>query len=81
MSLFERHRENERGPWESAPRWAREIGEMLAIVIMQNEILMAHQQNRECIFSAEDQKTYHEIFKTVVADVVAKVVVGKNENP
>lgn len=68
MSLF-KHHGRERGPWDGAPNWAREIGEFLAIAVCQNEAILAKLEDRPCKLSPEDQAIMTEIFDTATASV------------
>jgi hypothetical protein len=74
MGLFRhRHRDDHiHGPWSGAPDWARELGEMAAVIICQNEVILAKLEQRPCKLSPKDQAIYNEIFDTATA-TTAKV--------
>jgi hypothetical protein len=51
--------------------WAREQRDMHAIIICQNEAILAKIEDRPCKVSPEDQKIYDQIFDTATANTTA----------
>lgn len=70
MSLF-RHRDDH-GPWFGASARERHLAEMLAVVIAQNEAILAKLEARPSKLSPEDQAMADQIFATAAA-TTAKV--------
>jgi hypothetical protein len=70
-SVFRRHFDPLE-PWNGAPRWAQEIGEMLAVSICQGEMILAHLQGRPSLLSPEDQTIMYGIFHRAAAIAKAK---------
>lgn len=68
MPLFDLHHNHDEEP--ARPKARRfglaDIGEMLAIVIVQNETMLAKQEKRPSRISHEDQAAYDQIFEKVV---------------
>ena len=57
------HRQQREAPIDQA-----EIGELLAIIVMQNEVIMARLEERSPKLSPEDQKKINQIFDLATAD-------------
>lgn len=58
MKEFGRHD----NPWRGAPPWAVKLGARQLITILQNEVILAKLEQRECKISPEDQAKLDQIF-------------------
>jgi hypothetical protein len=68
MSLFRhRHQDHVHGPLSGAPDWARYIADQNAVIIAQDEIILAKLEDRPCKLSPEDQATVNEMFDKATA--------------
>lgn len=72
MKLFGYDTHRHRDPWEGSPPWAVEIGVAQAIIIMQNEAILAKLEDRPAKLSPEDQAKLNKIFDRATAST-AKV--------
>lgn len=66
--IFGRDRHGCEDPWEMAPTDSVEIGTMLVVIIIQNEMILAELQKRPSKLSPQDQARINEIFEKVTAD-------------
>lgn len=57
---FGKHQRDD--PWERAPEWAIELGEMQFILMLQNEAILAALERRASKLSPKDQETLNTIF-------------------
>lgn len=72
MKVFGRHHHQRENPWRGAPDWAKEIGARQLITILQNEVILAKLEQRECKILPEDQAKLDAIFD-VATGITAKI--------
>lgn len=68
MTIFGRKHHGCDDPWDGAPAHLMEIGAMLAIIMIQNEAILAKVEQRSPKLSPEDQATVNELFDRATAD-------------
>lgn len=64
---FGRHQRDD--PWERAPEWAIELGEMQFVLMLQNEAILATLERRAPKLSPKDQETLNTIFDVSEATI------------